>query len=452
MIYQVMADSNEINATNVAKWLQVFESEILPVRKRLGDYYDGKNRIEKQGAVKGRPNYSINVNMAKYIVDVATGYTFGVPISYDTKDENTKEILEKLKYINKNCNVDEVDFQQGGDMSTYGVSYQIILAKEGKGPIEDRVIFKYLNPLQTFYVIDNTVLENPLCAVYFHTYVENNAVKTKIYVYDSLNLYIFAGNEGNHTLLSTEKHKMGYIPIIQSLNNDDAFGDFQCVTGLLDSLSLAISNNTDNLQSIANAILAVSGGRLTEEQKQEINLSKIAQLPVGATMEWLIKNINPEAERMQIDNLLKFLFQISQVPDITDDAFGGNQSGVAMRYKLWGLDQLFATKSTKYTKTVFQRFRILLHLLHFRFKNNVEMLNNINAVFTRNFPQDNSDVYQMVQALKGVVSDRTLLSNIPLVEDVDKELEELDVQAQKNADLYGFSNNQELDNRESEEK
>ena len=168
-------------------------------------------------------------------------------------------------------------------------------------------------------------------------------------------------------------------------------------------------------------------------------------------MEWIIKNLNPQAEQQHIDNLLKFLFQISQVPDVTDDAFGGNQSGVAMRYKLWGLDQLFATKSTKYKKTIFQRFRILLHLLQYQFKSNVEMLDNIDVTFTRNFPQDNSAEYQMVQALKGVVSDRTLLSNISIVENVDEELEELDKQAEKQADLYGFNNNPNLDKEEAQD-
>lgn len=446
MIYQVMADNNEINKDNVIKWLQVFQSSILPKREKLGAYYDGENKITKQGAVDGRPNYSINVNMAKYIVDVATGYTFGVPVTYDTKDENTKTVLDTLQYINKNCNAGEIDFQQGGDMSTYGVSYQLVMVREGAEPLEDRVIYKWLNPLQTFYVIDNTVLQNPLCAVYFYSYVEDNASKTKIYVYDSINEYIFDGAQSNFTLQSVTPHNMGYIPIIQSLNNDDAFGDFQQVTDLLDSLSLIVSNNTDNLQSIANAILAASGGKLDTEKIEMINKYRVANLPDGAKMEWIIKNLNPQAEQQHIDNLLKFLFQISQVPDISDDAFGGNQSGVAMRYKLWGLDQLFATKTTKYKKTLFQRFRILLHLLQYQFKSNVAMLDNINVTFTRNFPQDFSAEYQMVQALKDVVSDRTLLSNISIVEDVDAELEELDKQAEKNADLYGFNNNQNVEN------
>lgn len=451
MIYQIQADNNEINVKNVQDWINAFKTFILPKREKLGAYYDGENTIVKQGAVEGRPNYSINVNMAKYIIDVATGYTFGIPVTYDTKDENTKTVLDKIQHINKNNNVAELDFQQGGDMATYGVSYQLVLAPKGEGNIEDRIIFKYLDPLTTFYVTDNTILKSPLCAVYYYNYFENKQIKTKVYVYDSTDLYIFDGFDTNFSLSSKKPHNMGYIPIIQSLNNDDAFSDIQGVTDLLDSLSLAISNSTDNLQSIANAILAISGGVLTEDKIKEINQYKVANMPVGAVMEWVVKNINPQAEQAQIDNILKFLLQISQVPDLTDDAFGGNQSGVAMQYKLWGLNQLYAAKVTKYTKSLYHRLKILLHLLQYQIKNNVELLNNIEITFYKNLPTDNSSEYQMVQALKGVVSDRTLLSNISIVDDVDKELEALDEQAQKNADLYGFNNNPNLNEENDKE-
>ena len=446
-MYQVIADNTEINAKNVADWLEDFKANILPKRQKMGEYYDGKNCIVKQGAVKGRPNYSINVNMAKYIIDVATSYTFGIPVKYSTDNNNSEKILERIAYINKNCNVNEIDFQQGGDMATYGVSYQLILAKDEDGSIEDRILFKHLNPLQTFYVIDNTILETPLCAIYFYSYKEKNIDKTKIYVYDNELLYEFIEKGGVVTLENeAEPHNMGTIPIIQSLNNDDAYSDIEAVTDLLDSLSLSISNSTDNLQSIANAILAVSGGKLTKENIEILNETKVGNLPQGCSMEWVIKNINPEAEKNQLDNLLKFLFQISQVPDLTDEAFGGNQSGVAMQYKLWGLDQLWGTKTTKYTKSIIARLKIVFHLLQYQIKNHVQLLNDINITFAKNLPKDNSAEYTMVQALKDVVSKKTLLENISIVDDVQAELEALDEEAAKTADLYGFDNNPNLNN------
>lgn len=462
-MYQVQTDNTEINAKNVENWINTFTTSILPERKKYGDYYDGKNAIVKQGAVENRPNYSINVNMAKYIIDVATAYTFGVPVTYKTDNEQQKAILDKLQYILKNCNANKVDFKQGGDMSTYGVSYQLILApNENKSifaklrrqpKIEDRIRIKSLSPLQTFYVVDSTILENPVCAVYMYEYQENNVNKMRVYVYDNTFLYIFNGTGGTiGNLESKEPHNMGTIPVIQCMNNEDAYSDIQGVIDLLDSLSLCVSNNTDDLQSIANAILAASGGAFTEKQINEINTYKVANLPVGAKMEWVIKNINPEATKQQIDYLLNFIFQISQVPDLTDDAFGGNQSGVAMQYKLWGMDQLWITKTANYEEALYQRLRILLHLLQYQFDSNVALLDDITITFSKNLPTDTANIIDTVVKLKGIVSDDTLLAQIPFVEDVEAELDKLEKQAERDADLYGFNNNKELDNAEEEQE
>jgi len=462
-MYQVQTDNTDINAKNVENWINTFTTSILPERKKYGDYYDGKNAIIKQGAVENRPNYSINVNMAKYIIDVATAYTFGVPVTYKTDNEQQKAILDKLQYILKNCNANKVDFKQGGDMSTYGVSYQLILApNENKSifsklrrqpKIEDRIRIKSLSPLQTFYVVDSTILENPVCAVYMYEYTENNVNMVRVYVYDDTFLYVFNGTGGTiGNLESKEAHNMGAIPVIQCMNNEDAYSDIQGVIDLLDSLSLCVSNNTDDLQSIANAILFVSGAGLNEEQVANINTTKIAQSPAsGAKMEWVIKNINPEATKQQIDYLLDFIFQISQVPDLTDDAFGGNQSGVAMQYKLWGMDQLWITKTSNYEEALYQRLRILLHLLQYQFDSNVALLDDITITFSKNLPTDTANIIDTVVKLKGIVADDTLLAQIPFVEDVEAELDKLEKQTEREADLYGFNNNKELDNAEEEQ-
>lgn len=455
MIYRVQADSTAISAENITKWIQYFNANILPNRVKLGSYYDGENEIVKQGAVEDRPNYSINVNMAKYIIDVATSYAFGIPVIYTTKQDDKKDIVERLKDVLKNCDANSVDFQQGGDMATYGISYQLIMAPadNNKGKIEDRIRIKYLNPLQTFYVVDNTILENPVCAIYMYNYTENNQQKTRVYCYDKEVLHVYNGTGGIVSNLEYEEiHNMGDIPILECLNNDDAFSDIQCVTDILDAISLSTSNTTDDLQSIANAILAASGGNLDEKNIKLINKVKAVNLPPGAKLEWVVKNVNPEATKQHMDYLLNFLFQIAQVPDLTDDAFGGNQSGVAMQYKLWGLNQLWATKTTKYEKVLYQRLKILLHLLQYEIKSDLDLLKDIDITFAKNLPENNSDLYQMVNALKDIVSKRTILSQVPFVEDVEAEMEEIDKEAEKNADLYGFNNNVDTETGSNDKK
>jgi SPP1 family phage portal protein len=136
------------------------------------------------------------------------------------------------------------------------------------------------------------------------------------------------------------------------------------------------------------------------------------------------------------------------VPDLTDEAFGGNQSGVAMQYKLWGMNQLWISKTTKYEKALYYRLKIILHLLQYQFESNVDLLDNIIITFSKNLPDDNSTLIDSVVKLKGIISDKTLLKQLPFIEDVDAEIKELDDQAAKNADIYGFNNNARLENGE----
>jgi len=344
-MYKIIADNNEINERNLSEWLTIYKTEIMPERIRLGDYYDGKNEIIKQNAVQGRPNYSVNVNMAKYITDVATGYAFGKPVSYSVLNLENNGVLEKILNVNKTNYTEELDYHIGGDMSAFGVGYQLVYPdKNSNSPVK----FKRLEPTRTFMVSDNSIEENIFCAVYFHDYIENKQMKTRVYVWDFNYLYVFDGFSNSLSLSSKMLHYMGQIPVIQSLNNDDGFGDFQMVLDLLDSLNLMISNNTDDLQSISNAILAVTGGKLGEEEIKQINTYKVANLPLGASMEWIIKNSNIDGVLGQIKYLLDFIFQISMVPDLSDDAFAGNLSGVAMQFKMWGIDQLWTSKIRKY--------------------------------------------------------------------------------------------------------
>lgn len=414
-MYKIVADNNEINSDNVSDWLFEYKNLILPVRLKLGAYYDGKNEIIKQNAVQGRPNYSINVNMAKYITDVATSYTFGKPVSYGVLDEQSKDVLDVVLKANKINYTEELDYHLGGDMSTYGVAYHLVYASKDNRltPVK----YKRLMPERTFMVCDNSIEENIFCAVYFHDYIENKNQKTKVYVWDENFLYIFDGFANCLSLSLKQNHYMGQIPVIQSLNNDDGYGDFQMVSDLLDSLNLMVSNNTDDLQSVSNAILAVNGGKLGEDEIKQINRYKVANLPAGADMRWVIKNADIQGVLGQIKCLLNFIFQISMVPDLSDDAFAGNLSGVAMQFKMWGIDQLWSSKIRKYKTCLYKRLHMTLKILGI----DTGHLKNFQINFYRNLPENMAQDYEIARNLTGVLSLKTILKNLSVVEDAEAE-------------------------------
>ena len=124
--------------------------------------------------------------------------------------------------------------------------------------------------------------------------------------------------------------------------------------------------------------------------------------------------------------------------------FAGNLSGVAMEFKMWGIDQLWTAKERKFRRTLYERLKILLHLLQYRYTNNIELINEVKINFYKNLPENMAQDYDIAKNLSGIVSLRTLLSNISIVEDVDKEIEQIKDERAEEADTYGFNNNDNL--------
>ena len=72
-----------------------------------------------------------------------------------------------------------------------------------------------------------------------------------------------------------------------------------------------------------------------------------------------------------------------------------------------------------------------------------EVFRDVEIHFERNVPTDNAEIVNLVNALKGTVSDATLLGMIPAVTDVNAELEAVKAQKQENMQLYSFGFNEE---------
>ena len=66
-----------------------------------------------------------------------------------------------------------------------------------------------------------------------------------------------------------------------------------------------------------------------------------------------------------------------------------------------------------------------------------EVFRDIEITFSRNIPADEAAVVTMVNSLKGTISDETLLSQIPFVTDVQKELARVKAQKEENMQIFG---------------
>ena len=81
-----------------------------------------------------------------------------------------------------------------------------------------------------------------------------------------------------------------------------------------------------------------------------------------------------------------------------------------------------------------------------------EIFRDVKISFKRNIPVDLTSTIAVVNSLKGVVSDKTLLGQLPFISDVNAEIEALQKQKEANMALYNFGGNDDTDHNENDEE
>ena len=137
------------------------------------------------------------------------------------------------------------------------------------------------------------------------------------------------------------------------------------------------------------------------------------------------------------------IYMFSHVPNLSDENFVGNSSGVAMEYKLLGLEMLTKVKERNYKKGLRKRIRLYCNFLGM--KAIALEAGSITPSFSRSLPKNLQELAGIVYNLKDVVSMKTLLKLLPFVEDPDFEIEEVQKQADESIKrqqaLFGSSPN-----------
>ena len=67
-----------------------------------------------------------------------------------------------------------------------------------------------------------------------------------------------------------------------------------------------------------------------------------------------------------------------------------------------------------------------------------EVFRDIKIDFKRNIPEDYAALTNVINTLKGTVSDATLLAQLPFISDVNAEIEAVNAQKKANIEMYSF--------------
>ena len=140
----------------------------------------------------------------------------------------------------------------------------------------------------------------------------------------------------------------------------------------------------------------------------------------GVKAEYLTRTFDEAGVEVLKKAIEQDIHKFSHIPCMSDESFGGNVSGVAMEFKLLGMENITKIKTRYYKKGLRKRLRIFANF--FATKGKHIDVSGITPTLTRAMPKNLLEISQIVANLWGKVSKKTLLSQIPFVENVDEEL------------------------------
>lgn len=214
-----------------------------------------------------------------------------------------------------------------------------------------------------------------------------------------------------------------------------------------------MSDRITDKEQFIDAILAIYGAMLGDPDakdedgktaKERVKDDKLLELPKDSKAEYLTRTFDEQGVEVLKKAVEQDIHKFSHIPCMTDESFGGNVSGVAMEFKLLGMENITKIKTRYYKKGLRKRLRLFAGWLNKSRAINVD-ISRITPTFSRALPKNLMEISQIVANLWGKVSKKTLLSQVPFIENVDAEVKAVEKEAEEvvkqQQAMFGLSSN-----------
>ena len=421
----------ELTTDLLNKMISEFHVTVVPKLTKNKNYYDGKQAIlNKSYADASKPCNKTVMNYCKNIVDSYCGY-IATPgcISYKSENDITA-ITDILKYNDHQA--EDADLLQ--DALIYGTAAELMYLDS-----RSQVRFRTINPCSCFGIYDDSLTGDLMYFVRFYkanAWDNGDLYNVDVYSNYDIKHYTMHGENGYLSFVADEPHYFSQCPA-NILVLPDEKNIFDCIVSLQDAANELLSSEIDDYSAFCDAYLALVGVDADPEDVAAMKENRVLLLPEGASASWVTKSANDT----QVENILKrihdSIYRIAQCPDFSSESFvGGVSSGVAIKYRLTGMETKAGKIESLMRKALQRRIEIICGIA--TLKMGEDTFNDIDIIFQRNIPEDINATVNLITKLKGTVSDATLISQLPFISDVNTELSAVEAQKQSNMEMYNF--------------
>jgi len=422
----ILNENTEITQELIEKLIQRKLKDNARLDK-LQKYYENKGKIMWKTTAEDKPNNIIGNPYGKYVVDTLSSLFSKITYNSNNEAINIKEIMD----YNDAEYTDNILYR---NLGLFGRCVECHWIDD-----EGECRFNSVDPRNVILCIRNDLRKDTLmCAIHIiqnYNYL-NDKITYTIEVYDDKNVKTYDGGSNAQSLLFIGEHPHYYNMVPWSFAHQD-FGDFEKIVSLIDAYDQLLSSQLDDFDMFVDSYLLLTGLHATSEEIQEMKHNRVILLDDSdSKAEWLIKSENDTVSQNLLKNLQQNIHKFSFVPDFTDQKFGTAESGISLRYKIFGTEAVLNNKEKAMALLLRRRIELICQIL--RLKGIDVDFNAIGFEQHRNLPENLSEVIENAVKLSNIVSTETLLSTIPIVKDVDEEMVKLDNEMIKRKDETPF--------------
>lgn len=424
-------------------------------------YYKKKNDImyakkeDDQSAENPIRNADNRVpsNFHKLLVNQKASYIFAAPPLFDVGDDGDNEIIKdtlgdsfrkKCKTLcvqASNCSVAWLHYWKNEKNE---FKYAVIDARQIIPVWTKNLERELMAVLRMYQDIDEESGDE--CIVYeIWTDKECSAFKRKIDAdYEMIQTYekyvtidVDTGISENTNIYT---HDFGEVPFIFFNNNDEMQNDLEDIKELIDSYDKVFSGFVNDLEDIQELIFILTnyGGENGDDALEilkEMKHKKLIQIDSDGPddksgVSTLSIEIPVEARKEMLTITRKSIFEQGMGIDPDPQNFG-NSSGVALGYLYSLLELKAGMTETEFALSFSHLVKAILKFHH-------KSAKTIKQTWTRTSVNNDAELAEIALKSKGVISQKTIVSHHPWVDDPEKEMKLLEEEEAK--ELPQFEN------------
>ena len=233
-------------------------------------------------------------------------------------------------------------------------------------------------------------------------------------------------------VVATEFNGWGKVPFVPLWNNDDKVNDLEAIKPDIDLYDVVKSDFGNNIDRFQDALLVVKNYSAESYEVFLDNLKKhgVIEIDEDGDIKWLTVEIPIEARKVFLEIIRDDIFEFGQAVD-TRRVADRNTTNVVIKSRYADLDLKADDLEAETTTTIKDIYWFINKYLEITGQKQDD-LKQIDIVYNRNIIFNESETIDSMLKSKGIISDNTVISRHPWVDDLEEELKNVAKDEKKN--------------------